>query len=91
MIVITGSESFVGRELIKQLIEEKKHVIGIDLVNEKSQNYEYIKKDICSSSITDIIPNNTETIIHLAALSTDPLCKGKAYNCFDTNFFGGDS
>ena len=88
MIVITGSESFVGRELIKQLIEEKKHVIGIDLVNEKSQNYEYIKKDICSSSITDIIPNNTETIIHLAALSTDPLCKGKAYNCFDTNVMG---
>ena len=88
MIVITGSESFVGRELIKQLIQEKKQVIGIDLVNEKSQNYEYIKKDICSSSITDIIPNNTETIIHLAALSTDPLCKGKAYNCFDTNVMG---
>ena len=88
MIVITGSESFVGRELIKQLIEEKKEVIGIDLVNEKSQNYEYIKMDICSNSITDIIPNNAEAIIHLAALSTDPLCKGKAYNCFNTNVMG---
>ena len=88
MIVITGSESFVGRELIKQLIKEKKEVIGIDLVNEKSQNYEYIKMDICSNSITDIIPNNAEAIIHLAALSTDPLCKGKAYNCFNTNVMG---
>ena len=35
MIVVTGSESFVGRELIKQLIEEKKEVIGIDLLREK--------------------------------------------------------
>ena len=88
MIVVTGSESFVGRELIKQLLEQKKEVIGIDLVNEKSQNYEYIKMDICSNSITDIIPNNAEAIIHLAALSTDPLCKGKAYNCFNTNVMG---
>ena len=88
MIVITGSESFVGRELVNQLIKEKKEVIGIDLVNEKSQNYKYIKMDICSNSITDIIPNNAEAIIHLAALSTDPLCKGKAYNCFNTNVMG---
>ena len=63
MIVVTGSESFVGRELIKQLLEQKKEVIGIDLVNEKSQNYEYIKMDIWSNSITDIIPNNAEAII----------------------------
>ena len=88
MIVITGSESFVGRELIKQLLEQKKEIIGIDLLNEKSQNYEYIKMDICSNNITDFIPNNAETIIHLAALSTDPLCKGKAYNCFNTNVMG---
>ena len=88
MIVITGSESFVGRELVNQLIKEKKEVIGIDLVNEKSQNYEYIKMDIRSNDITNIIPNNAEAIIHLAALSTDPLCKGKAYNCFNTNVMG---
>lgn len=88
MIVITGSESFVGRELIKQLLEQKKEIIGIDLLNEKSQNYKYIKMDICSNSITDFIPKNAEAIIHLAALSTDPLCKGKAYNCFNTNVMG---
>ena len=88
MIVVTGSESFVGRELIKQLLEQKKEVIGIDLVNEKSQNYEYIKMDICSNQITDVIPSNTDVVIHLAALSTDPLCKGKAYQCFDTNVMG---
>ena len=88
MIVITGSESFVGRELIKQLIKEKKEVIGIDLVNEKSQNYKYIKMDICSNHITDIIPNNTEAIIHLAALSSDLACRGKAYECFNINVMG---
>ena len=88
MIVVTGSESFVGRELIKQLIKEKKEVIGIDLVNEKSQNYKYIKMDICSNHITDIIPNNTEAIIHLAALSSDLACRGKAYECFNINVMG---
>ena len=44
--------------------------------------------DIRSNDITNIIPNNAEAIIHLAALSTDPLCKGKAYNCFNTNVMG---
>jgi len=88
VIVVTGSESFVGRELIKQLIKEEKEIIGIDLVDTKSQNYNYIKMDICSKSIKDIIPNNVETIIHLAALSTDPLCKGKPYECFNINVMG---
>ena len=74
--------------MIKQLLQQKKEIIGIDLLNEKSQNYEYIKMDICSNNITDFIPNNAETIIHLAALSTDPLCKGKAYKCFDINVMG---
>ena len=88
MIVVTGSESFVGQELIKQLIQKKKEVIGIDLVNTKSQNYEYIKMDICSDDVKSIIPNNVEAVIHLAALSTDPLCKGKAYECFNINVMG---
>ena len=88
MIVVTGSESFVGRELIKQLLEQKKEVIGIDLVNKKSQNYKYIKMDISSNHITDIIPNNPEAIIHLAALSSDLACRGKAYECFNINVMG---
>ena len=88
MIVVTGSESFVGRELIKQLLEQKKEVIGIDLVNKKSQNYKYIKMDISSNHITYIIPNNPEAIIHLAALSSDLACRGKAYECFNINVMG---
>lgn len=88
MIVVTGSESFVGRELIKQLIQEKKKIIGIDLVNTKSQNYDYIKMDICSKSINDIIPKNVEAVIHLAAISTTKLCKGRAYECFNNNVMG---
>ena len=88
MIVITGSESFVGKELIKQCKENKIPVIGIDSINVKNTDYTYHQIDIRDPKISEIIPENIDAIIHLAALSRDADCKGKAYECFDVNVIG---
>lgn len=62
--------------------------MGVDLVEDKSQHYEYVKKDIRDKTLLDSIPDNAEALIHLAALSSDPMCKGKSYDCFDVNVMG---
>ena len=84
-IFITGTESFVGKELIKQ-IPKSFEISGCDY--NQPINKDFYKLDIRSKSICDIIPNGVDTIVHLAALSTDPLCKNRAYHCFDINVMG---
>jgi nucleoside-diphosphate-sugar epimerase len=87
MIVITGSESFVGKELISQLKNNHK-IIGLDTIDTKSNEYQFHRIDIRDSDIEKIIPENTDVLIHLAALSRDPDCKGKSFECFDINVMG---
>ena len=87
-ILITGSESFVGKELIAKCKECKIQVIGIDSVKPENPNYEFYQKDIRSDQIGDLIPSDIDAIVHLAALSRDQDCIGKSYDCFDINVMG---
>jgi len=85
-LFITGTESFVGKELIKQCQTEKYKLSGCD--RDEPSDPRFCKADIRSKNILDIIPENLDAIVHLAALSTDPLCKNRAYECFDINVMG---
>ena len=87
-IVITGAGSFVGKELIHQCKTKNFDIIGIDAIDLPSPDFEFHKCDIKSTKINDIIPENTDILVHLAALSRDPDCRGKAYECFNTNVMG---
>jgi UDP-glucose 4-epimerase len=87
LIVVTGSESFIGKELISSLLRNNEKIIGLDLVN-KSQDYDFIKIDIRSKDLDKHIPENADAIIHLASLSSTPICKGKGYETFDINVMG---
>ena len=87
-ILVTGSESFVGRELITQCKNHKIQVVGIDSIKPEEPEYEFHQKDIRSEDISDLIPPNVDALVHLAALSRDQDCAGKAYNCFDINVMG---
>lgn len=87
-IVITGSESFVGKELISQLKNENFEIIGFDSANTNSSDYEFHQIDIRDPQIHQLIPVKTDVLIHLAALSRDPDCKGKSFECFDINVMG---
>ena len=87
-IIITGSESFVGKELISQLKNKNFQIIGFDSINVQPIDYEFHQVDIRNPEIHKFIPEETDVIIHLAALSRDPDCRGKPYECFDVNVMG---
>lgn len=87
-LFITGSESFVGKELISQCKRSGIDIVGIDLVSARSPEYEFTKMDINSPQVSDVIPANVDAVIHLAALSRDSDCKNNAYSCFRANVMG---
>jgi len=87
-IVITGSESFVGQELIKECQKQKIDVLGLDLKKTSTLNYEFLVGDIRSEDFPNLIPEGVDAVVHLAALSRDPDCKNRAYECFDVNVMG---
>lgn len=78
-IFITGSKGFIGKELVLQCQKQG----GIEVVE-----VDLPEVDIRKKEITDLIPEGVDAIVHLAALSTDTLCKNKAYDCFDVNVMG---
>jgi UDP-glucose 4-epimerase len=87
-IIITGSESFVARELIAQCLARGIEVFGFDFAKSSDLPYEFVKGDITDPHIADILPKNADAIVHLAALSRDPDCAGKPYECFQANVMG---
>jgi len=87
-IIITGSESFIGKEIIRQCKGKEIEIIGIDVIEKENSEFEYHKINITEQEIINVIPENVDVIIHLAALSRDPDCKGKAFKCFQNNVMG---
>ncbi|MFC1917403.1 NAD-dependent epimerase/dehydratase family protein [Chloroflexota bacterium] len=85
-IFITGAESFVGRELVSQCEKQEIEVCGVDLAGGSKPNF--YQGDIRSRDIVGIIPEGIDAIVHLAALSKDPVCKNRGYECFDINVMG---
>lgn len=85
-IFITGSEGFIGRELVSQCQKQGIEVVGVDF--RKSSKPNCYQVDIRSKDIVKLIPEGVDTIVHLAALSRDPDCKNKGYECFDINVMG---
>ena len=87
-IIITGSESFVARELIAQCLKEGIEVFGFDFAKNSDLPYEFQKGDINDPTIGDLFPEGADALVHLAALSRDKDCAGRAYECFLTNVVG---
>lgn len=85
-VIITGAKGFIGKELVSQCRKQGIEVIEIDIVESQEKNYH--KADITSKEIYKIIPRGADAIIHLAALSRDPDCRNKAYDCFNLNVMG---
>jgi len=87
-IAITGSEGFVGQELIRECQKPKIDVLGIDIKKGSTLDYKFLSGDVKSAGFADLIPEGIDAIVHLAALSRDPDCKNRAYECFDINVMG---
>src|SRR5438034_4448128 len=77
-ILVTGDRGYIGSALIPMLLENNYSVTGIDaefftdtVENEKSIAYEKITKDI--RHVKEAGLSGIDAIIHLAALSNDPM------------------
>ena len=86
-VLIIGSSSFVGKNLIKKLKTQKKFkVYGCDISN--SNNSKFIKADITKKDFYKKLPKKLDVIIHLAAVSRDQDCSKDLFNCYNINVNG---
>jgi len=83
-LVITGSSGFVGEKLAIRATTEGFNVIGIDVKRSMNLDCKQIEIDLASQDFYDKIPAGS-TIIHLAALSTDSLCRENPILAIDAN------
>lgn len=77
-ILVTGSEGYIGSVLVPKLIEKNYIVVGIDtlffggsILQKNDLHYKLLKQDIRQVSNLDL--QGFDAIIHLAALSNDPM------------------
>lgn len=77
-VLVTGSKGYIGSVLTGELIKKNYDVIGLDTgyfldcaIDKIEDNYKFINKDIRDIQEEDL--NGIEAVIHLAALSNDPL------------------
>ncbi len=85
-IVITGSESFIGKELKQHCRSQNIEFVGIDAI--PSEDIGHVTLDIRSPQIENVIPQNAEALVHLAAISRDRDCKENPHLAFDVNVLG---
>ena len=77
-ILVTGCKGYIGTVLVDELENKNFSVLGIDIgyfedckICEKEENYSFIRKDIRDVTKEDL--KSINAVIHLAALSNDPL------------------
>ena len=78
-LFITGSDGFIGSELIAQCKKQGIECVGADVKS---------GLDIRSKEVAAMIPENADAVVHLAGLSRDADCKNRPYECFETNVMG---
>ena len=83
-LVITGSSGFVGEKLAISSITEGFDVVGIDFKKSKNLDCKQLELDLASQNFYDKIPAES-TIIHLASLSTDSMCRENPILAIDAN------
>jgi len=84
-VFVTGGESFVGRVLWEALEDAGHSVTGLDAVS--STRPACRRMDLRDPMLVDAIPDGA-VIIHLAAISTDPLCRVNPLEALDVNLTG---
>ncbi|MBI9072774.1 MAG: SDR family oxidoreductase [Melioribacteraceae bacterium] len=91
-ILVTGSEGYIGSVLMPLLVEKGYEITGLDTCfysagnfdKKLNVNYNLLKKDI--RDISEDTLENFDAVIHLAALSNDPLGMLDEKLTFDINY-----
>ena len=78
-ILVTGNQGYIGRVLVEMLLKKSYSVVGFDtnyyrdcdLIKDTNYRIQQITKDMRDISMSDL--RDIDAVIHLAALSNDPL------------------
>jgi nucleoside-diphosphate-sugar epimerase len=77
-VLVTGHKGYVGKIMVPMLQEEGHEIVGLDSdfyagpeLDDEMQDVPYIRKDIRNIVSSDL--KGLDAVIHLAALSNDPL------------------
>lgn len=84
--MITGSESFVGRQLLEWCQAAGIEAVGVDATPPTRPNC--FRADIRAKYLSALIPEDVDAVIHLAALSRHADCADDPARCFDVNVMG---
>jgi UDP-glucose 4-epimerase len=84
-IAVTGSQSFIGTELIAQAAAAGIEVVGIDRVPGAPGD---LVMDVRDPKLADALPAGIDALVHLAAISRDSDCRNDPYEAFDVNVMG---
>ena len=86
-VLITGANSYIGKNLILFLQKKKIKHLGIDI--KASQKYNISKGDILDEKFLDRFKSKKfNTIIHLAAISNENLCAQNEKKAYEINVLG---
>ena len=85
-ILVTGSSSYIGKNLINYFENNNIDYIGIDLL--KPYTKKCIKININDQNINSKIKKKIKTIVHLAAISTDQMSTNDPALSYKVNIFG---
>lgn len=90
-VLVTGSEGYIGTVLVQRLSEKGYSVVGLDTgyyrdcnITEPPDVVETLNKDVRDITASDL--KSIDAILHLAALSNDPLSFLKPELTMDINF-----
>ncbi len=95
-VLVTGSEGYIGSVLMPMLLEAGWHATGLDccyyahgnLDGSYSENWPVVRKDIRDLTPADF--ENFDAVVHLAALSNDPLGKLDETLTMEVNFLASE-
>ena len=86
-VLITGANSYIGKNLIFFLKKKKIKYLGVDIKPSKSLNIH--KVDICNEKFLNKLKSKSfNTIIHLAAMSNENLCMQNEKKAYEINVLG---
>ena len=93
-VLVTGSEGYIGTVMMPMLIESGFDVVGLDncyysegnLNHSEFPKYELIQKDIRDLTSDDFKGKDYYAVVHLAALSNDPLGMLDEQLTYDINY-----
>jgi UDP-glucose 4-epimerase len=88
-VIVTGASGFVGRKLVTKFRDAGYRTTALDITNPKIDGIEFIECDIGQE--IEIDQNKIPTgavFVHLAALSTDNLCKAAPKKALEVNLVG---